>query len=337
MQSEQGKQTRKIMIGATDLAYLNNKGALAGKIALFQENVTDGMQHIPYDSKARFSLHDEVVDASPYLDDQHQAPMPFNASRYAQNPQECDTLVIIRSFMVNGVKSDVNEYTLYADTDVVIINARTGRLQHIEYLGKGLADKNAQTARAWMMRGEAMLYLASLSLDGKPGKAPYVTPFESGGPALTSDEDWKGGFVMELWLATGQFGQYNTLVLGDWERNPAPVSQQKVRDFAVRLYDIQDGKIISSKNYQDVVIVDSNPHTLVVRFADGKATLTGNIEIKTFNGTLTLPGSGPVNFTTAQAAGSGCPDCKDTGKIDGKPCPRCGGIGALVQDNGLLL
>ncbi|MCL2882841.1 MAG: hypothetical protein FWF45_08220, partial [Coriobacteriia bacterium] len=307
-------------------------GALTGKIAIFQEIATDSMR-LPYDPKTQYPLHDEVVDASPYLDNQHQASMPFDASRYARNPQECDTLVIIRSFMVSGVKADVNEYTLYVDTEVVIINARTGRLQHLEYLGKCLADKNAPVRRNWMMRGEAMQYLASLSLDGKPSKTPY----ESGGQTPVSDADWHGGYVMELWVATGKFGAYNTLVLGDWERNPAPVSQQKMRDFAVRLYDIQGGKIVSSKNYQDVAIENFDPHTLVVKFGAGKATLTGNIQIKTFPGTLTLPGAAPVNFTAEQAGGQACPDCKNTGKINGKPCARCGGIGALVMYNGLLL
>jgi len=158
-------------VAAADAAYLHNKGALTGKIAIFQEIATDSMR-LPYNPKAQYALHDEVVDGTPYLDDQHQIPMPFTVSRYARSPQECDTLVIIRSFMVSGVKADVNGYTLYADTEVVIINARTGRLQHLEYLGKCLADKNAPVRRAWMMRGEAMQYLASLSVDGKPSKTP---------------------------------------------------------------------------------------------------------------------------------------------------------------------
>ena len=325
-------------VAAADAAYLHNKGALTGKIALFQEIATDSMR-LPYNSKAQYSLHDEVVDRTPYLDDQHQAPMPFIASRYAQKPQECDTLVIIRSFMVKGVKADVNGYTMYVDTEVIIINARTGRLQHIEYLGKCLADKNAPVARDWMMRGEAMQYLASLSVDGKASKTPYIIPYESGS-AKTSDTMNKlldATNRADMWIATGQFGQYNTLILGDNRRNTPIVSQQKVKTFAVRLYNIQGGKIISSMNYRDVELKSPAQHALVARFAEGKATLTGNVEVQTFPGVLTLSGDKPVSFTATAAEEYPCQECKGSGEVNDKTCPHCGGIGLLVRYEGLLL
>jgi hypothetical protein len=170
-----------------DERFLNNTGRITGKVALI--SMTDPISYFRYDSDARWSLRDEVLDASTYFDNVRSAPMPFSATDYARSPDECDTLVVMSFSLVSGDELEVGDKSIYVDTEVLIIDAKNRQLQHIEYLGTALSERSPNSFRGYLMSGEAALYLASLGIDGQAG-APYQTPYQGGGAVTIADDEW---------------------------------------------------------------------------------------------------------------------------------------------------
>jgi hypothetical protein len=310
-----------------DEQFLDNTGRVSGKVALVF--TTDPISYFHYDPDARWSLRDEVLDASTYFDDAYSVPMPFGAADYARSPDECDTLVVISFGLVSGDELEVGDKSTYVDTEVLIINVKSRQLQHIEYLGTALSERSPNSFGGYLMRGEAALYLASLGVDGQAG-APYQTPYQRGGAVTIADDEWpENALVREPFLGTGQFGKYNVLSLYLIERDTLIASQQSATSLTIRLFLVEDGKTKSRVSYTDVVFESKNPNALVARFADGQGEITSKVGVTTFNGTITLPGQEPVDFSTNVSAARACPDCGGEGTVDGIPCERCAGTGVL--------
>jgi len=318
-----------------DTSYLDSQGVLSGRIAIFYD--LDSLTYIEYSEEYRYALRDEVLDASAYLDIDHAVPLPLSAAHYASSPKECDTLVIIISDLVLGDEREAGEKAFYDDTSVIIINARTKQLEHIEYLGVCLMEKTSENSGAFLMMGEAMLYLASLNHDGVTSSQPYTTPYQNGIPAgatpAISDEDWPDGeMVREYFIAAGDFGVYNTIVLGVIERNTLSVSQQKVKTLVVRLYYIEAGQIssnVAAISYKDATFNNSDPYNLEASFMDGSVIVKGCVDYNDFQGVLII-GNTRYSFFAPIVAAQDCPDCEDTDPHEDTHCPHCDGIGAMA-------